>query len=219
MFKFFDEWVNYDNPNSLGNRFRNRRFEFVSRQILSLPKPVKILDVGGTEKFWKNRGFVGKDGIQIFIINLVEYPTEHPNIRSIIGDATNLSMFADNEFDFVFSNSVIEHLYTFENQKKMAMEIIRVGNYHLVQTPNRYFFIEPHFVFPFFQFLPKEMQTFILTRTRLSRGRRRTRDWAEDYLNQLRLLSLKEFERLFPGDQIFQEKLLGMTKSFTAYNF
>ena len=68
-----------------------------------------------------------------------------------MGDATDLSPFKDKSFDIVHSNSVIEHLYNFENQKKMASEIMRVGQKHIVQTPNKYFFLEPHLsYFPFF---------------------------------------------------------------------
>ena len=53
-------------------------------------------------------------------------------------------------YDIVHSNSVIEHLYNFENQKKMASEIIRVGQKYIVQTPNKYFFLEPHYLASFF---------------------------------------------------------------------
>ncbi|MBC8844888.1 class I SAM-dependent methyltransferase, partial [Escherichia coli] len=72
--------------------------------------------------------------------------------------ATDLSEIDDQQFDIVFSNSVIEHLYTWENQEKMAKEVLRVGKYHFIQTPNYWFPIEPHWVFPFFQFLPKSIR-------------------------------------------------------------
>ena len=38
----------------------------------------------------------------------------------LTGDATNLSEIAYQSIDVVFSNSVIEHLFTFENQRRMA---------------------------------------------------------------------------------------------------
>lgn len=66
------------------------------------------------------------------------------------GDATNLSQYSDKSFDIVFSNSVIEHLYTKENQISMAKEVNRVGKNYFIQTPNYWFPIEPHWVFPSF---------------------------------------------------------------------
>ena len=75
---------------------------------------------------------------------------KHQNFKSIKGDATNLSNFKDNQFDIVFSNSLIEHLYTYENMKLMANETMRVGKKFFVQTPNKYFPIEPHYFFHFF---------------------------------------------------------------------
>ena len=83
---------------------------------------------------------------------------KHQNFKSIKGDATNLSNFKDNQFDIVFSNSLIEHLYTYENMKLMANETMRVGKKFFVQTPNKYFPIEPHYFFPFFQFMPYKMK-------------------------------------------------------------
>lgn len=55
-----------------------------------------------------------------------------------------MKQFQDNEFDAVFSNSVIEHVGDYEAQRQMANEIMRVGKRYFVQTPNFYFPIEPH---------------------------------------------------------------------------
>ena len=53
-----------------------------------------------------------------------------------------------------FSNSVIEHVPP-QLQSKFAEEVARVATRYFVQTPNRYFPIEPHYQLPLFQFLPK----------------------------------------------------------------
>jgi hypothetical protein len=118
----------------------------------------------------------------------------------------------------VFSNSVIEHLYTYENQVKMADEIQRVGRKYFIQTPNKYFPIEAHYAIPFAQYLPKSLLLFLLTKTRLSRMTKWKKEDAKQYLDEIRLLSEKEMKRLFPGSKILKEKSLGFVKSFTAHN-
>ena len=69
-------------------------------------------------------------------------------------DGTQLP-FGDGEFDVAFSNSVIEHVPP-ELQAKFASEVGRVADRYFVQTPNRYFPIEPHYQLPLFQFLPAQ---------------------------------------------------------------
>jgi hypothetical protein len=51
---------------------------------------------------------------------------------------------------------MIEHLYTSENQAQAAREAMRVGKKLWIQTPNRWFPIEPHFLTPFVHWLPEE---------------------------------------------------------------
>jgi len=55
--------------------------------------------------------------------------------------------YSDNEFDICFSNSVIELVGSFEDQRKFANEIRRVGRKLWVQTPARSFFFEPHYLY------------------------------------------------------------------------
>jgi hypothetical protein len=125
----------------------------------------------------------------------------------------------DNSYDLTHSNSVIEHLYDFENQSKMALEVQRVGKKYLIQTPNKYFFLEPHYLLPFFQFLPNSLKYFMLTKTKLSRLKKWDQEFAKQYIEEIRLLSEKEMKTLFPKSIIYYEKFLGMNKSFTAHNF
>jgi predicted SAM-dependent methyltransferase len=158
------DYVTSGNRKYLGNKYRDARFAFFQEKIEKLKKPVTILDVGGTEKYWIHRGYQDNTDIQITLLNIEKISTSHSNIVNIVGDATDLSMFQENEFNVVFSNSVIEHLYTFANQKSMANEVIRVGTYHFIQTPNKLFFLEPHYLLPFIQFAPPGLKYFILTK-------------------------------------------------------
>lgn len=208
-----------DRPQSWGNRFRNKRFEFLRDKLDTLPKPVRILDIGGLESFWTNRGYGDNPNYQITILNLDARKTSFPNINSIVGDARNLTAIADNEFDVAFSNSVIEHLYTFENQKLMAGEMQRVGKLHFVQTPNKYFPVEPHYVLPFFDFLPASVKYKVLTKTKLSRLKKWSHEDARQYVDEIRLISYREFKSLFPRSKMYKEMFMGLVKSFTAHNF
>jgi hypothetical protein len=208
-----------DNPKSWGNRFRSKRFEFLREKLDTLPKPVKILDIGGLESFWTNQGYGNNPDFQITILNLEKQATTGSCIYSLAGDATNLVDIRDKEFDVAFSNSVIEHLYTLDNQKKMALEIQRVGRHHFVQTPNKYFPIEPHYLLPFFDWFPASWKYNILTKTKLSRLKKWNHQDAKQYVDEIRLISFGEFRTLFPRSKMYYEKFLGLTKSFTAHNF
>lgn len=210
-----------DQPNSLGAKFRNARlkdFESLYYGIFSKKRNLRILDVGGTDYFWKGSSIPDIDGTEITLLNLHLEISTHPQILAKIGDATSMKEFPDGYFDLVFSNSVIEHLYDFENQQKMAQEIQRVGKHYFIQTPNRYFPIEAHYAFPFAQYLPKPWMYFFLTKTKLSRLKKWDPQDAKQYLEEIRLLTEKEMKLLFPGCQMYQEKALGLTKSFAAHN-
>ena len=101
----------------------------------------------------------------------------------------------------------------------MAEEAVRVGKRHIIQTPNKYFFIEPHYLLPFFGYLPKSVKYWILTKTKLSRLKKWDEKFAKQYLQEIRLISEKEMKTLFPTSKIYFEKFLGLNKSFTAHNF
>jgi ubiquinone/menaquinone biosynthesis C-methylase UbiE len=204
---------------SLGNKFRQKRMIFFKECLTRMQRPIKILDVGGNEDFWINSGFQHESDVKITILNLSKTKTNYPNLSSVSGDATDLSEYKDNEFDIAFSNSVIEHLYTKENQIKMANEMMRVGKKYFVQSPNKYFFMEPHYLIPYFQFFPKNLRLFILTKTKLSRNMKWERKAAQQYLDEIRLISGREYRGLFPGGNIWKEKFFCLSKSFIAHNF
>jgi hypothetical protein len=214
----FAQTADFRNPQSLSRRLRSKRFAFFEKLIAPLVKPLRVLDVGGTEDFWQALGFGDRDDMWVTLLNVTAVATSSPQFVSIAGDARDLSQFKRREFEVVFSNSVIEHVGDLHEQKRMADEVQRVGKRYFVQTPNRYFPIEPHFLFPWFQFLPEAVQIYLLGRFRLGTYDIVTdREHARELVREIRLLSLAEFESLFPVASIYRERLLGMTKSFVAY--
>lgn len=205
---------------SYANRLRLRRFQLFLKMIDSLPRPLRILDVGGTEHFWEQMGFAGQQGVEITLMNLQKEAVRNSGFSSLAGDARDLGMFPHNSFDVVFSNSVIEHVGVWEDQKSMASEMRRVGTHLFLQTPNRSFPMEPHFLFPFFQFLPLPWQAFLLMRFRLGWYPRQTnKAQAEQVARSVRLLTRRELQELFPGAKLHRERWLGFVKSYLVMTF
>lgn len=216
---FLMHFADNKKPDSVASSYRGKRLKFFLECCGQLPQPIKIIDFGGTIDFWKNN-LSSLTNIEIWLINLDEISTDIPNLHCVKGDATNLSMFADQSFDIAFSNSVIEHLYNWDNQCKMACEVKRVARHHFIQTPNYWFPIEPHWVFPFFQYLPKPIR-ILLTRIKKWGHIHRAPDMneAKRQVSEIRLLTKKEMQRLFPESQIYCEKFMGLNKSFISHNF
>ncbi len=202
---------------SAAHGFRRRRFAAFLKLIEDCPRPVRVLDVGGTEEFWRMMGLSESADVQVTLVNILPVATTLPNFTSVVADACDLSMFKDLEFPVVFSNSVIEHVPSREGQRRMASEIRRVGVRYFVQTPNRYFPIEPHFLFPFFQFLPLAVKLFLLRRYQLGWAKQAvSREEAILQAASIRLLSKSELRGLFPEGRIEGEWWFGLCKSFVA---
>ncbi len=183
-----------------------------------LPRPISILDVGGLASFWRAVGLIGDDSISILILNVYETDQDSENIRFTLGDGRAMTQFTDAQFDVVFSNSVIEHVGGIEDQRKMAAEMQRVGKRYFLQTPNRYFPIEPHFLFPFFQFLPFSVKVALIRRFNLGWFKRAPdRATAEAYASEIRLMNYRELRSLFPSATIVGERLFGLVKSYIVY--
>jgi hypothetical protein len=205
------------NPRSVASRLRRKRYRIFQRLIEDLPRPVTVLDVGGTPTYWSMVPAEAKEGLQITLLNVEQMPPPGDGLRSVAGDARDLSQFGDRSFDVVFSNSVIEHVGNHGDQRSMAREVRRVGRRYHVQTPNRYFPIEPHFQFPMFQFLPTSVRAQLASRYALGwYSRLDNIEEAYDLVSSIRLLSRRELRGLFPEASIVTERFAGLAKSFVA---
>lgn len=176
----------------------------------------RILDVGGHVYDWE--GVVPIES-QVTLLN-VTYPEPAapppPRFTCVVGDGRRLP-FGDRSFDVVYSNSVIEHVGSRADQEQFAAEIRRVGRGVFLQTPNRWFFIEPHFIAPFVHYLPARAAGTLLRMFSLRAWLRRGDNVQLAQLDkELRLLTATDVRTLFPDCQLHRERWFGLTKSFVA---
>ncbi len=192
--------------------FRKKRFELFSRQFKPQSGDI-LLDVGaGSGTFLET--FAGGEADIVALDISGRRPASlrerHPQALLVRGDATQLP-FKSGSVSIVMSNSVIEHVGDLEAMRRMASEVERVGKRHFVQTPNRYFPIEPHYMLPFFQFVPYEIKRWLSRHFRLG-----FYNPGSIEIDDPKLLSAKQFREMFPGSRIVRERFLFLTKSLIA---
>lgn len=209
-----------NNEGSISSRLRKKRLDFFLGFCNSIDKPVRILDLGGSDYHWRNSVFMNNKDFHITIINTENQNTkDFRNLSFIKRDARDLDIFDDKEYEAVYSNSLLEHLNIYDDQKKMAEDIIRIGKHYFIQTPNYYFPVEPHFLFPFFQFIPDNLKTKLLLKYNLGWfGKQQDKEKARELASSIRLLKKKELQKMFPGGKIFKEKYFMFNKSYIVYN-
>jgi hypothetical protein len=214
LFRFADN----GDERSASYRFRRDRVRKFAELLEPVNGELRILDVGGSAEFWLAYRHELHTPATITVLNRsFEKQPSLPWITYVSGDARDLHMFADQQFDMCFSNSVIEHIDA-DGQFRMANEIRRVAKGYFVQTPNAHFPIEPHFLVPGWQFMPVALRSRLL----------QLRDWgwmkrtpdpllAREAVESILLLTANQMCRLFPDGRIYREKIGPFTKSITAW--
>ena len=181
----------------VARRSRRQRQELF-RRLMAPRAGERMLDVGSGET-----GLAGLEPeLDVTGTDRVERP-EYPG-PFVRADGRGLP-FADGEFDVAYSNSVIEHVVEPADRRALAAELARVGGRYFVQTPNRWFPVEPHALLPLVHWLPRRV------------GRRL---WdlgvSDDPFDGTLLLDAKELQQLFPDATIVRERLGPLTKSLVA---
>ncbi len=191
----------------IGRPFRNRR----SARFRGTFGPCSVLDFGGAGAHWVNLpGFV------VTLINLDgDVPTHGFDL--IRADACS-APFPDNAFDLSFSNSLIEHVGNWERQNELVSEMRRCGRMIYCQTPNFWFPIEPHLLMPFAHWIPGFCKSYFCIRylTPLGLIAKPTKERVMSEYASINLLTKRQVIKLFPDCEIWEEKVLGLTKSFIA---
>jgi hypothetical protein len=199
---------------SLAERMRLRRWARLTEEFPDFEK-LRVLDLGGTTIFWERSPL---RPTSVTVINLNAPGDGLDWVRPIVGDACDApKLVGDEGFDLVFSNSLIEHLGGHSKRLAFAEVVRSMAPRYAVQTPYRYFPVEPHWVFPGMQFLPLNVRCWLAPRWPLGH----TRGWpvaeAEEEVMFTELLSLTEMRAYFPDAHIDLERLAGLPKSMTAF--
>jgi hypothetical protein len=193
---------------------RLRRWESIKSELPEIPD-MKVLDLGGKVAFWETAPVLPK---HVTIVNLeAQAETEIPGITSIVGDACQADRLVPGEsFDLVFSNSLIEHVGGHHQRAALAQVIRTLAPRYLVQTPYRYFPIEPHWIFPGMQFLPLRVKGYIAPRWPLGH----TRGWdAQKAINTVmytELITATDMRAYFPDGRMHWERFVCLPKSMTV---
>jgi len=195
----------------LARYFRSRRLRRFARSF-NVDEQTKVLDLGGAEYYWPWLEVRPR----VTVANYAARDLKRVALDWVRADGRNLP-FRDGAFDVVYCNSVLEHLPDEASREAMAREIERVGLGYSVQTPNRWFPVEAHTLTPAFHFLPKRWQARLARNFTLwGQLQRPSRAEARGFVENIRLLSARDLQRLFPDAAIERERFLGLTKSLIA---
>ena len=215
--------TDYNNPRSIGSRLRAKRLSPLIKMIDDIESKngkVKIIDIGGTEKYWNifTTQYLKEKNVDIVIVNLpgAFMPDDHWPFKFIEADGCNLSsFFKDKSFDIAHSNSVIEHVGDWNRMIQFTNEFSRLAEKYFIQTPNYWFPIEPHCMTPFFYWLPKPIRIWLVFHFQLGHWQKASSfNDAILTVESARLLTKKMLQSLFPGAHILTEKFIGIPKSF-----
>jgi hypothetical protein len=191
--------------------FRTRRMR--KFEALFGPAPAtRIIDVGGYAYNWT---LIDAEP-QVLLVNLEDEDRHDGRFHKVHGDGRRLP-YADNSFDIAYSNSVIEHVGEPGDQDAFAAEIRRVAPRYYVQTPNRWFVIEPHLIAAGIHLLPRRvMRRLVRWLSVWGWVERPDQHAIDELLASIRLLDHARMRELFPDAEIHAETFLGLTKSLIA---
>lgn len=203
-----------DSPNSYGAKRRAKRAAWLSETFPGLAD-MSVLDLGGRVNSWTK---VPVRPAHVHVVNLEPLPEELPDwLEADHADACELPPeIMTRRYDLVFSNSVIEHVGGYERRRRMAEAVRMLAPRYWVQTPYRYFPVEPHWVAPGMQFLPVPARVAMARKWPLAYTPGKSYEAAMKQVLTTELIGRAEMRYLFPDATIRAERLLGLTKSLIA---
>lgn len=202
-------------PDSLGGRLREDRARWFVETFPDLAQ-MSVIDFGGRVSMWQRVPVRPK---HVHVVNVEPSRVDIPEWAEFdVGDACALpDHIARRRYDLVFSNSVIEHVGGHDRRERFADTVHQLSDAHWVQTPYRYFPIEPHWMAPAAQYLPVAARAQVVRRWPLSFRRGTPRETAVRAVLSVELLDRTQLRHYFPHSQIRAEKVFGIPKSLVAY--
>ena len=198
---------------SFAQRARSKRSRKLIETFPDLSN-MTVLDLGGTPQFWS--GFPVRPA-HVTLVNLTPVASTADWITTMMCDACSpTESIRSSRFDLVVSNSVIEHVGGHSQRQRFADLVARTSDRHWIQTPYRYFPIEPHWLFPCMQFLPLRVRAAITQHWPLSPARATNLRDAVGNAASVELLSVTEMQTYFPESIIWYERFGPLVKSLTA---
>lgn len=180
---------------------------------------MRVLDLGGTPDAWR---LAPVQPTQTVIVNINKRTRKQrvdDGQQVVIGDACDLpGELAGERFDLVYSNSLLEHVGGHVQRQKFADTVHDHGLRHWVQTPYRYFPIEPHWVVPAMQWLPFRVRVFIAQHWPYGHITRADKAKAVKKVAGVELLSVTEMRSYFPQSLVWRERMWGLPKSLVAWS-
>ncbi|MBA2897970.1 SAM-dependent methyltransferase [Nonomuraea soli] len=199
----------------MAGKARLRRWSWMQAAFPELDK-MRVIDLGGTPSFWL-RAPVQPEHVKV--VNLAEAAeNDIPSwISTDVADACDLPKeIAGEHYDLVVSNAVLEHVGGHARRAAFAEAVHTLADRHWVQTPYRYFPVEPHVLFPLYQFLPVHVRAGIIRRWPLVHTNAASREQALRDVFEVELIGVAEMSFLFPSSIIKKERMAGLPKSLIA---
>jgi Methyltransferase domain len=213
MFKYARFHALYKVLQPFSAKMRARR----SGQFIDIVKPnagMRVVDLGGSPHIWRTISVP----LDITLINLMQWDDHQQAMKSapqhtfkfVEGDACAVQ-FPSGSFDFVFSNSVIEHVGNAEKQKAFANEVRRLALRHWVQTPAKSFPMEAHTGMPFWWYYPESVRS------------RFVKNWSEklpawtEMVTTTTFIERRTLQSYFPESQLLTERFAGFSKSYIMH--
>ena len=185
------------------------------RLFLDLARPEPndtILDVGVTDAAFLSanyleRAYPHRDRITALgVESLAKFAAAFPTVHVVQGDGRALP-FSDGAFDIVYSNAVIEHVGSREDQMRFLAEMVRAARRCVfLATPNRWFPVDTHTMLPLVHWANPTLRNWMYRKL----GRQY---WAsEDNLNLLSGHELRALAHRLPVStySVLSQHLLGM---------
>lgn len=172
------------------NHQRSRLFSNFVKEFGSDGREKICLDIGGFSEGFEHLA----EMYQTIAVN-VEVRRKVEGWNLMLGDGRYLP-FTDKSIDIVICNSLLEHVN--EGREGLIREIERVGkgNY-FISVPYFYSPFEPHYLLPFFQFMPESIKRFLLLKAGLKIG------WmSRENYHEIRLFKKSDLKRLFPEARV-----------------